>query len=142
MRTALRQQVELRRRRLDDLAGRRAFRLPLESVRDWEQRLDDWGERLRRAVRQRVQAAGERVASGAARLESLSPLNVLRRGYTLTRNESDQTLVRSVAQVRPGDLLRTLVTGGWILSRVEAAQEADPVAPLPQGWTPAARTQS
>jgi exodeoxyribonuclease VII large subunit len=116
--------------------------LPLENVRALEQRLDDWAERLRRAVRQRVQAAGERVAASAAQLESLSPLNVLRRGYTLTRNETDQTLVRSTAQVQPGDLLRTLVTGGWILSRVETAQEADPVAPTPQGWTPAARTQS
>jgi exodeoxyribonuclease VII large subunit len=125
MRAGLLQQLELRRRRLDELAGRRAFRLPVERVRDLEQRLDDWAERLRRAARQCVQLAGERLSASAAQLETLSPLNVLRRGYTLTRRETDQAVVRDVAQVQVGDLLRTLVPGGSVLSRVEAVQEAE-----------------
>lgn len=133
LRAGLLQQIDLRRRRLEDLGSRRAFRLPVERVRDLEQRLDDWGERLQRAARQRVGQAGDRLAASAAQLETLSPLNVLRRGYTLTRREPDQSMVRSVAQVREGDLLRTLVAGGSVVSRVEAVYADDATPSLLPG---------
>src|SRR5262249_45837322 len=49
--------IERCRQRLSDLGRRRVFRLPLERVRETERRLDDWGERLGRAVRQRFDRA-------------------------------------------------------------------------------------
>ncbi len=119
LRGALLGRLEQAKQRIDDLAGRHAFRLPLERIRDREQRLDDWGERLRRAVKQRLVSARERLEAEAGRLESLSPLNVLSRGYSLTRSEADGTVVRDAAQVRPGDRLVTTVQRGTILSRVE-----------------------
>jgi exodeoxyribonuclease VII large subunit len=127
LRDALAYRLEQARRRLDDLAERRAFRLPLERVRDLERRLDDWADRLGRAVRQRLASARERLQAQAARLESLSPLNVLGRGYSLTRT-MDQVLVRSPNQVHPGDRLETLVQHGRITCRVEAAEATSPAA--------------
>jgi exodeoxyribonuclease VII large subunit len=103
-----------------DLAQRRAFRLPLDRVREQERRLDEWQQRLDRAVRQRLLRARQGVEATAARLETLSPLNVLARGYSLTRTERDAHLVRSPTQVQPGDRLVTLVQHGRITSRVEA----------------------
>jgi exodeoxyribonuclease VII large subunit len=111
--------LTLARQRLDDLAGRRVLRLPLERIRTHEQRLDEWSERLGRVARQRLDRSRERLQGLAARLETLSPLNVLGRGYSLTRRESDQSLIRSSDQVRPGERLVTLVERGRIISRVE-----------------------
>jgi exodeoxyribonuclease VII large subunit len=125
LRGALLQRLELAYGRLRDLAQRRAFRLPLERVRDHEQRLDGWAERINRAVRQHILRARQRLDAGAARLETLSPLNVLSRGYSLTRTEAGQVVVRSSDQVRPGERLVTMVAHGRIVSRVE---EADPAA--------------
>jgi exodeoxyribonuclease VII large subunit len=82
--------------------------------------LDNSAERLKRVMNHRVVQSSERVASLAARLESLSPLNVLTRGYSLTHKASGE-LVRSAAEVAPGELLRTRVAVGEILSRVEEA---------------------
>jgi exodeoxyribonuclease VII large subunit len=120
LRDLLFHRLELARRRLDDLAQRSAFRRPLERIHDHERRLDDWAERLGRAVRQRLKVAQDRLQAQAARLETLSPLNVLGRGYSLTRTEADQAVVRSPDQVRPGDRLVTLVQHGRILSLVLA----------------------
>jgi exodeoxyribonuclease VII large subunit len=111
--------LEMARRGLDELARRPPFRLPLERIQDLERRLDEWGGRLERAARQRLDAATQRLQSQAARLETLSPLNVLARGYSLTRKLSDQTVVRDSNQVQPGNLLETLVQRGRIISRVE-----------------------
>jgi exodeoxyribonuclease VII large subunit len=119
---AMRTRLDLSRQRLDDLAARRAFRLPLERVRDWEQRLDDWGGRLARAARQRLALARQRLDGQAARLEGLSPLNVLARGYSLTRREADLAVVRDPVQLQLGDRLVTLVHQGTVVSRVEELQ--------------------
>ncbi len=120
MRAFLVRSVERSRQRLDDLATRRTFRLPLERLREQERRLDDLGERLRRALKQRVVRAEQDLRAVAGKLESLSPLNVLSRGYSLTRTaDDDRTVIRSPEQVRPGDRLETLVQHGRIVSRVE-----------------------
>jgi exodeoxyribonuclease VII large subunit len=119
LRLLLRRRVDLARARLDDLAQRRCFREPLERLLTEERRLDEWEERLGRAVRQRLDRARERLESAAARLEALSPLNILKRGYTLTRKEEDRTVVHHRDQVRPGERLVTVVQDGVIVSRVE-----------------------
>jgi exodeoxyribonuclease VII large subunit len=120
LRLQLGRRLELARNRLKDLAGRPCFRLPLERVRDQERRVDELAQRLQRAVQQRLTLARQRVEAEAGRLESLSPLNVLSRGYSLTRRHIDRAVVRHPEQVRVGEALLTRVQYGTILSRVEA----------------------
>jgi len=119
LRDLLLRRLDLAQRRLADLMRRRCFRLPLERVRELERRLDEWHERLQRALRQRLAELRRRLEAQAARLETLSPLNVLARGYSLTRTDGDGVVVRTPDQVRPGDRLLTLVEHGRIISRVE-----------------------
>lgn len=107
------------RRRLEELAQRRVFREPLERLHEQERKLDDWSQRLSRAVKQRLVLAREQLETRSARLEALSPLKVLARGYSLTSTETDGVLVRTPEQVRPGDRLVTRLQQGRIISRVE-----------------------
>jgi exodeoxyribonuclease VII large subunit len=110
--------LALARRFLDELANSRVLRFPLERIRTHEQRLDDWSDRLGRIMQHRMERSGERVQAFAARLVTLSPLNVLGRGYSLTRRENRE-IVRSADQVSVGDRLLTLFRSGRITSRVE-----------------------
>jgi exodeoxyribonuclease VII large subunit len=114
----------LARRRLDELAQRRAFRLPLDRVRDRERRLDEVGERLRKALPRRLAQCHERLARTAAHMEAVSPLAVLARGYSLTQT-AEGMVVHDAAQVRPGDRVRTRLHRGRIVAKVEA-MEFDP----------------
>lgn len=126
LRELLVQQYRLARRRCDELAARKPLRLPLERLHDLERRLDDVGCRLDRAIEHRRERSGRALDTVAARLEALSPLNVLARGYSLTRKESDQTVVRRAEEVRPGERLSTLVEHGRIISRVEECLPTKP----------------
>ena len=135
LRGLLLKRLETARSRLDDLADRRCFTQPLERVRDEERRLDDWNERLGRAMRQRLETAGRRLESLAAQLDNLSPLKVLSRGYSLTLREADHAVVRSTGQVRPGDRLISRVGDGRIVSLVEATSGSDSTA-TPSEATP------
>src|SRR5262249_20282116 len=119
LRTLLFGRLERVRSKLQDLAGRRPFRLPLEVIRGLERGLDDEAERLHRAIQRRVSVLRDHLAAKAAQLETLSPLNVLGRGYSLTRREGDGVVVRSPEQVQPGERLVTRLQHGQIFSRVE-----------------------
>lgn len=119
MRLLLRQRLERARTRLDDLAARRSFRQPLERIRVEEQRLDEWSERLQRAVRLRLSGAQQALVGLAGQLETLSPLKVLARGYSLSRNLATRTIIRTPHQVQLGDRMETLIHQGRLISRVE-----------------------
>ena len=121
LRDAMAGRLELARGRLDQFAGRPAFRRPLQRVHDLDQRLDDTAARLHRAARVRVSGAAEKLAAASAQLDGLSPLNVLSRGYSLTRTTAGR-VITDPAAVTPGDILLTRVAGGEIRSvAVEAA---------------------
>ncbi len=119
MRQLVMRRLDLARARVEDLSKRRSFRLPLERLRDLNQRLDEWSERLNRVGGRRLLQARQQVEAASGRLHALSPLNVLARGYSLTRKEADQSVVRDAEQVAVGERLVTLVQHGKIVSRVE-----------------------
>jgi exodeoxyribonuclease VII large subunit len=58
------------------------------------------------------------VRKASARLESLSPLKVLERGYALVFDASGK-LIKSAEQVQVGDEITARVAKGEIKSRVE-----------------------
>ncbi len=98
--------------RFSQLAKRRVFRFPLEKIRQHESRLDEWDARLARVWKISVARLRERLAAVAGRLESLSPLNVLARGYSLTRTLADKKIIRTVADLKPGDGVEIVLTDG------------------------------
>ncbi len=120
--TDLRRRLDQARSRLDGLARRPCLRRPLERIRQEERLLDDWNERLQRAMQRRVEQLREQLRAQTARLENLSPLNVLARGYSVTRKEDETTVIHNAAQVEPGERIVTRLHQGQIISRVEEAR--------------------
>ena len=118
-RSDLRRRLDMAQSRLEELGRRSCFRRPLERIRQEERQLDDWSERLQRAVRRRIEQLHEHIQGRAERLESLSPLNVLARGYSLTHTEGETLVLHDSDQVRPGERIVTRLQHGQIISRVE-----------------------
>jgi exodeoxyribonuclease VII large subunit len=123
--------LRLAKQRLDQLATRPVLRRPLERIHVLEQRLDDTAGRLSRAAKLKLSQVSQKLAEVSARLETLSPLQVLSRGYSLTHT-ADGRLVRDAGPLRPGDLLITRVADGVIRSLVTEAKNTQG-EPLPQG---------
>jgi exodeoxyribonuclease VII large subunit len=74
-------------------------------------------ERMRRYLERRR----ERLAQHAAKLEILSPLAVLARGYAVAFREGSRAPLLSASQVRPGDGIRVRLHEGELKAAVGAA---------------------
>jgi exodeoxyribonuclease VII large subunit len=118
-------QNSLRRRGLlvDALAGSRALARPLELVHDRERTIDELSDRLRRAVRRQVERARHRLEAIGGTIDALSPLKVLSRGYSLSRNEATGTILRQARDVRIGERLETRLARGRLTSVVDGVED-------------------
>ncbi len=103
---------------LVSMATRPALTRPLERLRHEAIEIDRLGENLDRGVQRQLADSQHLIKQLAGRLESINPLSVLARGYSVTTDKQGK-LVSSVANVQNGDLIQTRLVDGMIVSRVE-----------------------
>ncbi|MGN0908835.1 MAG: exodeoxyribonuclease VII large subunit, partial [Succinivibrio sp.] len=112
--------IESTRARLADL-GARADRACLEALDKARGRIFSSSHALMSGRGSRaLPEAGARFAADAARLEALSPLKVLARGYSVSLGPGGKA-VTSPDEVASGDEMTTILAGGKVVSRVERA---------------------
>ena len=97
---------------------------PLARISNVAQLVDQVGGRLEAAVARRMERARDSLRTALGQLDSLSPLAVLRRGYSLTRLPSGE-IVRSGRQVGAGSLIEVLLHEGTLGARVTEVKERD-----------------
>lgn len=98
---AIRRELATRRQVLEHLSARVIS--PRDRLREQAQRLDELQARMVRAFRSGMDRRRARLEQLGGRLDALSPLKVLERGYTIVRESTEEgALIRSAAQVRPG----------------------------------------
>ncbi len=123
---AMRREIVSRRAGLDAIGRSQALWRPIDRVRALQQLLDDWSGRLASVVRLRFHHAVEAARVLSARIEGLSPLRVLDRGFSLTLH--DGVILHDAQGLHPGDRVRTLLARGAFtatVTEVEAASRID-----------------
>ncbi len=91
---------------------------------DARARRADVSDRLLRAVRARIDRGGRELAAAAGRLEALSPLAVLRRGYAVPLDPSG-TLLRSTSDFLPGSAFELRVADGVVEAETRTTRSID-----------------
>ncbi|MBI4391610.1 MAG: exodeoxyribonuclease VII large subunit [candidate division NC10 bacterium] len=119
--SALLHRVRAGRERLTYLARHLSLLSPVERIRRHRERVAVAAETLRGVIRTRLKLWGGELRALAARLQSLSPLAILGRGYSITRLLPDLRIVKDAAAVRPGQAVSILLHRGSLACRVEEA---------------------
>ncbi len=114
---ALRGRLADGRARLRAIKASAVFRRPRGLIEDRARLLDELEQRAARAARQRLDRARQCTEKLAARLDALSPLAVLARGYSVTQR-ADGAVVRSARELAPDDAITTRFAQGRAVSRV------------------------
>ena len=90
---------------LASMRSRPVLANPVQEVERKIEQVFDLRDRGRRALTAALDRAGDNLAHIRARLHALSPATTLARGYAIVRR-ADGTVVRSAAEVAPGEELR------------------------------------
>ncbi|HEX8914861.1 MAG TPA: exodeoxyribonuclease VII large subunit, partial [Humisphaera sp.] len=100
------------RGRLDRLATRLAERHPRHAIDLLRVRMADVQHRLDCAAKLHVQHRLTKLGALTRQLDAVGPLQVLKRGYSITMRKRDRAIIRSAQQIVPGDRMVTRFADG------------------------------
>jgi exodeoxyribonuclease VII large subunit len=113
------------RARYDGVANQRPFRRPFEMIHDRNRQLDELSMHSNASMRRMLREHAGQLATMAGKIETLSPLAVLARGYTITHDVKSGEVIRSTARLRAGQSIVTRFASGEAVSTVESIKRAD-----------------
>ena len=103
--------------RLTNLSGRPVLKSPIASFEGRRKALELLQNRLLAAQSGTVAKNRQRFVAQISKLDAMSPLKVLTRGYAMVAKEDGQ-IVRSVSDVKPKDPIAVRVSDGTIVATV------------------------
>lgn len=122
MASALSGKLRHARQRLRVLAQSPALVSPTGYLEQRQQSLEHLKSRLIGAQMQQIQRKKQRYIGNTAKLDAMSPLKVLTRGYSIV-SADDGTIVRSVHQTAPGREVQVMLSDGSVRATVSDIKE-------------------
>ncbi len=92
---------------------------PLDRLLEKQQLLDELNNSLGSHIQHALNMATEKFNSLIERLEALSPLAVLSRGYSLSSLMPEGKIIKDASELKPKDLIKTILAKGAFLSSVQ-----------------------
>lgn len=122
MATALNRQLKAARQHLDVLRKSPALQSPMGYLQQRQKSLQLLQNRLVAAENQCISRNNQRYIALTAKLDAMSPLKVLTRGYAMAQSPSGE-VIRSVSQVQIGDQIKISFSDGTLSAAVTDVKE-------------------
>ncbi|MGB2629805.1 MAG: exodeoxyribonuclease VII large subunit [Candidatus Omnitrophota bacterium] len=121
MKTAVRSRIDILEKDLKRLKESYVLRAPMNVFLQLQQQLDDLAKSVQANIAHCVEIKSKEFAGTAGKLEMLSPLAVLERGYSITFK--GEKTVKTAAGLKAGDALRTRLARGEVFSTVKRIEK-------------------
>ncbi|MDP3730155.1 MAG: exodeoxyribonuclease VII large subunit [Candidatus Omnitrophota bacterium] len=112
--------LDVLKEKLDSLKESYVLRQPLNYIIQRQQRIDDLIKDISLRINHTVDMSGEKFGRLTSRLEALSPLSILNRGYSITKRLPEGTVLKDAGMLKNGDRVETKLGVGKFRSRVES----------------------
>lgn len=123
MAASLSRQVRAARQHLHVLSASQALRSPTGYLEQRRQSVELLKNRLVSAQNQNITRANQRYIAQVSKLEAMSPLKVLTRGYSMVQTEKG-AVIRSIEQVELGERIRIQLSDGSLSATVMNKEES------------------
>lgn len=124
MTTALTRQVKAARQHLQVLSGSPALQSPTGYLEQRRKSLELLQNRLVSAETRTVERKDRQFIELTSKLDAMSPLKVLTRGYALVRRE-DGMVLKSVRKIEPGERIKVSLSDGSLTAAVTEKENAE-----------------
>lgn len=113
---ALNSLIKVKKARLDYLLQRDLHKTVLRYIEDCKLCLDSTVDNMNDAMQERITNLGNRFSSLCIKLDALSPLKVLSRGYAVV--SKDENNIKSISDLSVGDSVNVRISDGQLLCDV------------------------
>jgi len=113
-----------KRERVRHLNEGLVFRNPLQRLKNIRLFVSEKKKHLEQRIAYFLEIERQSVGVESAKLDSLSPLAILRRGYSITRKLPSWQILRDAAQVREGDKVEVKLHQGTLLCGIEKTERS------------------
>ena len=111
--------IDVLKTELNNLKESYILRQPLNYIIQQEQRIDDLRKDINIRIGHVVEIYDNKFAHIISKLEALSPVSILKRGYSITTKFQDGGILKDVKSLKTGDEVETKLGNGKFRSRVE-----------------------
>ena len=115
--------LRLSKEKLVIIGNSYAMKQPFDRLNRWQQRLDELAQRLNLKITHALNTEREKLSGIAGKLESLSPLNVLKRGYAITTRLENSKPLRNIIDLSKGDKIKINLSKGSIISEILSVEK-------------------
>lgn len=116
LRLSLNKKLEIMKLRYEKSISSRVFKEPTRMISDYYLKVDSQIKRLEKIIKQKEQAKKEKYIKLVAKLDTLSPLKTLSRGYSIV--EADNKIIKSVKELEKGKNIEIRLTDGKAKAQV------------------------
>ncbi len=106
------------------LSANLLLRNPMEKLKNLRLSISENRRQMAQSVKHAIQIHRQRVAGTLGKLDSLSPLSILQRGYSITRKLPSLQVLRDATLVKEGDRVEVKLFRGTLLCGVEKTEKA------------------
>ncbi len=110
LKNALRKKVEIMRMRYEKCMKSRVYTDPLKVVNDNYIKLDMFVKSITNSITNKLQASKTQAVKNFSKLDALSPLKTLSRGYSLV--EKDNKIIKNVEDLQKDDIVNLRMQNG------------------------------
>lgn len=113
---ALKKKIEVMRLRYEKCMMNRVFRNPLQGIQDRYVYIDKLNKSMQTRLTSKVHASKTKMVELITKLDNLSPLKTLTRGYSIL--EKDKTIIKSVKDISMGDQINIRLIDGTAKAKI------------------------
>ena len=106
------------------LSERLYLRNPYQKIGILRSSISETGKRMGQNIRHSIEIRRQKTAGILGKLDSLSPLAILQRGYSITRRIPSHQILRNAEEVREGDKVEVKLHRGVLLCGVEKTERS------------------
>lgn len=115
---AIKNYIERKRQYVERLKAAKLEKVPLDKINKYRLIIDNLMNKSESTLRYKVEKYRTRCIKSITKIDTLSPLKTITRGYSVTEN-SDGKVIHKVSDVKPNDEIKITVTDGKISAIVK-----------------------
>ena len=116
LRLSLNKKLEIMKLRYEKCISSRVFKEPTRMIEDFYLKVDNQIKKLEKNIKEKEQTEKQKYIKLVAKLDTLSPLKTLSRGYSIV--ESENKIVKSVKELKKGQNIEIRLTDGKAQAQV------------------------